>query len=384
MTTHAYIGADIFDGERRHRGMALLVESARVVGIVAETDVPDEAEATDIGGGTLAPGFVDLQVNGGAGVMFNDAPTAQTLGLIAGAHAGLGTTSLLPTLITDTPEHSRAAVEAAQKAVERGTPGIAGLHLEGPHLSVARKGAHGASFIRPINDADMALYVEAAKDLPALMLTIAPETVPPEQIATLTDAGVIVSLGHTDADFETCVTAAKAGAICSTHLFNAMSGLGNREPGCVGATLATGRLSAGLIADGIHVHPAAISAALRAKLGPGEIFLVSDAMSPAGTEQREFTLNGRRILRENGRLTLEDGTLAGADLDMAQAIRTMVNVVGCEVDVALRMATLAPANLLPKANGIGQLTEGGPADFVWLDDDLRLRGTWQAGEQVRA
>ena len=256
-------------------------------------------------------------------------------------------------------------------------PGILGLHLEGPHLSVARKGAHDAELIRAMGADDLALLCDAAARLPVLKVTLAPETVTPDQVATLVAAGVIVSLGHSDAGFGTCMAAAKAGASCVTHLFNAMSQLGNREPGLVGAALTCGGLSAGLIADGIHVHPASIRAAMAAKAGPGQVFLVSDAMSVAGSEQTEFTLNGRLIRRVAGRLTLEDGTLAGADLDQLTAVRNLVGWGITDEPRALAMATSIPADLIGVA-GYGRLTPGGPADFLHLDGS-GPPAVWQAG-----
>jgi len=374
---HAYLGADIFDGAARLRGHAMLLEGGRVSAIMAEDAIPDAAKVTRLDGGLIVPGFVDLQVNGGGGVMFNDDPSVDVLRVMARAHAGLGATAILPTLITDTARHTRAAIAAVDAARAAGVAGILGLHLEGPHLSVARKGAHDAGLIREMGADDLALICEAATRLPVLKVTLAPESVTPDQIATMVAAGVIVSLGHSDAGFETCMKAAEAGATCVTHLFNAMSQLGNREPGLVGAALTCGALSAGLIADGIHVHPATIRAALAAKAGPGRVFLVSDAMSVAGSKQREFTLNGRLIRREGGRLTLEDGTLAGADLDQLTAIRNLVGWDITSETEALAMATSIPADVIGVA-GHGRLIPGGPADFLHLDGTGRAR-VWQAG-----
>jgi N-acetylglucosamine-6-phosphate deacetylase len=376
---HAYTGADIFDGETRHRGQALLVEDGRIAAIVATDAVPDGTGVTRLDGGLIVAGFVDLQVNGGGGVMFNDDPSVAALRAMARAHAGLGATSILPTLITDTPGHTSAAIDAVAQARAQGVAGIIGLHLEGPHLSVARKGAHDPGLIRAMDADDLTRLCEAAARLPVLKVTLAPENVTPEQIATLVAAGVIVSLGHSDAGFDACMAAAGAGATCVTHLFNAMSQLGNREPGLVGAALASGAFSAGLIADGIHVHPASIRAALAAKQGPGRVFLVSDAMSVAGTTQTEFTLNGRVIRRADGRLTLEDGTLAGADLDQLTAVRNLVAWGIADEDGALAMATAIPADLIG-ADGPGRLSPGGPADFLHLTGADRPAAIWQAGQ----
>ena len=378
-----FTGADIFDGERTAPG-SLLVEDGRIAAILPPDSAVKGAHRVALDGGILAPGFVDLQLNGGGGVMFNDAPTVETLSRIAAAHAALGALTILPTLITDSPDQTRAAVDAVEGAIAAGVPGIAGLHLEGPHLSVARKGAHDPALIRRMDVGDLDFLCDAARRLPRLMVTLAPESVRDEQIATLSRAGIIVALGHTDAGFDRCLSAAKAGAHLATHLFNAMSQLGNREPGLVGTVLSTGMLNAGLIADGIHVHPETIRAALRAKAGPGEIFLVTDAMAPAGSEITRFSLNGREIRRADGRLTLADGTLAGADLSMARAIRVMCHEVGLPLDRALAMATRIPARVLGLSERAGALAEGRDADVIHLSQRLLLQRVWQKGVSVTA
>ncbi len=374
----AYTGATIFDGERLLPQHALIVAGGAVAEIVPEDAVPPALPRHPLDGGTLSPGFVDLQVNGGGGIMFNDAPTVDTLRVMARAHARLGATSILPTLITDRPDITAAAIAAAIEAVETGVPGIAGLHLEGPHLSVARKGAHDPTLIRPMEDDDLDRLVAAARRLPALMVTVAPESVNPQQIAAMTGAGIHVSLGHTDCSFDEARTAAAAGARCVTHLFNAMSQMGNREPGVVGAALATPELSAGLIADLIHVHPEVIRAALAAKRGPGRIFLVSDAMATAGSDLDHFTLNGRRIERRDGRLTLTDGTLAGADLDLATAVRNIAGL-GVPLETALAMATTVPAALIGHD---ARLAPGARADILHLDADGAIAAVWQGGVAI--
>lgn len=381
MTRTLYRGADVFDGERLGPG-ALLVEGGRIAAILPAGAAAPGAGVVDLPGGMLAPGFVDLQVNGGGGVMFNDAPDVATLARIAAAHARLGTLALMPTLITDTPETTRAAVAAVAQAVAEGVPGIAGLHLEGPHLSLARKGAHDPALIRPMTADDLGFLLDAARKLPRLLLTIAPESVDTEQIFAMANAGIVVSLGHSDAGFDACRAGFAAGARMVTHLFNAMSQLGNREPGLVGAALDTGGVSAGLIADGIHVHAATIRAALAAKAGPGGLFLVTDAMAPAGTGMQAFRLNGREIRRADGRLTLADGTLAGADLDMARALAVLTRDVGVALDRALAMATSVPARVLGLGDHHGSLAPGRAADFVHLAPDLSLNSVWRGGERL--
>jgi N-acetylglucosamine-6-phosphate deacetylase len=371
MNMRALIGADIFDGINLHKDKALILDGASVQGILALSKVPSGCERVELNGGTVLPGFVDLQVNGGGGVMFNDETSPDGLVAIAQAHAKTGTRALLPTLITDTPERTRAAVDAVEAAIAASVPGIVGIHLEGPHLSVARKGAHDADLIRPMEQDDEDFLIQTAARLPNVMVTVAPESVTPAQIARLDRAGVVVSLGHTECTFAQANAAFAAGARCVTHLFNAMSQITAREPGLVGATLASGAVSAGLICDNIHVHASSMSIALTAKQVPGEIFLVTDAMSPVGSSITEFFLNGRRVLRKDGRLVLEDGTLAGADLTLPQAISILVEMVGIAPDQALRMATSAPAKLLRKPQEFGQFTVGANANAIWLGADYK-------------
>ena len=377
----ALVGSRIFDGEAWHDDAALVVRDSAIEAIVARAKIPAGTEIVGTGGGILAPGFVDLQVNGGGGVMLNDHPTVEGIETICRAHAPFGTTALLPTLITDTVEVTAAAVAAGAEAARRKLPGFLGLHLEGPHLALSRKGAHHPALIRPMDEAALAALVSAREALPVLLTTLAPESASPQQIRVLKDAGLVVSLGHSDASLTMAGEAAGAGASMVTHLFNAMSQIGNREPGLAGAALHDGRLSAGLIADGIHVDAATIGIALRAKAGPGRIFLVTDAMATIGTDMTSFELNGREIRRENGRLTLADGTLAGADLDIISAVRFVHRTIGVELGEALRMASLYPAQAVGQAR-LGRLTPGAAANIVALSDGLDVRGVWIGGAEV--
>ena len=378
----ALTGARIFDGDNWHEGSALVVRDGLVEAIVRQGALPSDVRVVDAGGGMLVPGFVDIQVNGGGGVMLNDHPDAASIETICRAHAPFGTTALLATLITDTPAITAAAIAAGEAAALRKVPGFLGLHLEGPHLSIARKGAHDPALIRPMTDADQAMLIAARRKLPVLLTTVAPESVEPARVAALAKAGVVVSLGHSDTSYLRAKTFAEAGASVVTHLFNAMSQIGNREPGLAGTAIDVGSLSAGLIADGIHVHPATIRIALDAKQGPGKIVLVTDAMAPIGTDMTSFTLNGRTIYRKDGSLRLADGTLAGADLDMISAIRFLHGVVGVELSEALRMASLYPAQAIGQSHRLGRFANGTAADIVALSDDLGIGSVWIGGEKV--
>ena len=373
-------GARVFDGERFHERRAVLVQDGTVIDLVAVDAIPSHAAQIALDGGILAPGFVDLQVNGGGGVMLNDAPMAATIATIAQAHRPFGTTALLPTLITDTDATCAAAIEAAAEAVGS-IPGAIGLHLEGPHLAPSRKGAHRAALMRPMNESDADRLIAARARTGVLLVTVAVEQAPPAMIRRLADAGIVVSIGHSDAGYDAACAAFDAGARCVTHLFNAMSQLGNREPGLVGAALASGAVSCGVIADGHHVHPETLRVALAAKRGPGRLFLVTDAMATVGSDIDGFLLGGVAVRRSGGRLTLADGTLAGADVDMAASIRFVVETLDVPLEEALRMASLYPAMLIGDAVR-GRIGSGGHADLVHFDDGLVVRHVWTHGECI--
>ncbi len=332
----------------------------------------------DLEGGWLLPGFIDTQVNGGGGVLFNDDPSVETIRRIGAAHARFGTTAFLPTLISDTIERIDQAMRATEQAIAAGVPGVVGIHIEGPFLNPARKGTHDAARFLRLDAAAIALLGSLATG--RTMVTLAPEMTTPDDIRALVRAGVIVSAGHTDADYPTMRDAFAAGVTGVTHLFNAMSPLHHREPGVVGATLENQQAYAGLIVDGRHVAPAALRIALAAR--PRTRFmLVTDAMSPVGTDADHFDLQGKTIRIENGVCVEENGTLAGSALDMAEAVRNAVEMLGMTVAEAAIMASSAPAAFLSLA-GRGVLSPGGRADLVWLDADLRPRGTWIGGLPV--
>lgn len=374
----------IFDGADWAEDSAILVEDGKIAGIARQSALHAGMGIVDAGGGMIVPGFIDLQVNGGGGVMLNDDQSVEGIRQICAAHAKFGTTALLPTLITDTRDITAAAIDAGLKAAAAGIPGFLGLHLEGPHLSVARKGTHHPDLIRPMEDSDLIRLLAIAKSFDALMITVAPENTTLEQVRALAQSGFTVSLGHTNAAYETAQAYVNAGARTVTHLFNAMSPLENRSPGLVGAALDLGLLSTGIIADGFHVHPATMRSALRAKQGPGHIFIVTDAMSTIGTDLDGLSLNGRQIYRKDGRLTLADGTLAGADIDMLSSVLFVHRQLGVAFEEAVRMASLYPAKAVGLSGRKGQLKAGHDADFVILTDDYELKSTWIGGNKVFA
>jgi len=372
-------GARIFDGGNWHEGKVLLVEGDRFAGIVAPGEVPADARNVDYDGQWIVPGFIDLQVNGGGGAQFGDVTSLEAIRTITSAHARFGTTKLLPTLITDTPETTELALEAGRAAHAARVPGYLGLHLEGPHLSLARKGAHDPALIRPMQPDDVERLLRHRADVGVLLTTLAPENATLQQVETLTQAGILVSIGHTDTTARTAQSYFAAGAAMVTHLFNAMSPLTHREPGLVGAALNAPQVYAGLIADGYHVDPIAMGIALRAKMGPARIFLVTDAMSPIGTDMTGLMLNGRQIFRRDGRLTLADGTLAGADIDMLGCMRTATRLLGLPIEDVLRMASLYPAEAVRLGDAHGRIEAGFVADFVALSPALDHVATWIDG-----
>lgn len=370
-----FCGATVFDGTCLHPGASLVVDSGRVTALTA---TPPEGDVVRLDGGILCPGLIDLQVNGGGGRMVDGHTDLSMLRHICGAHLSLGSTGILPTLITDTPEATSRVIAAGVQAARADVPGFLGLHLEGPHLDARRKGAHDAALIRPMTEDDLAMLIGAARHLPSLMVTLAPASVTNDQIARLAAAGVVVSLGHADCTHAEARAALAAGAGCATHLFNAMSQLGHREPGLVGAILESA-LPCGVIADGIHVSDTALKIALTAK--PTGLFLVSDSMLFAGSNLTEFTLHARRVVRKDGRLTLEDGTLAGADLTLPQAIAHVI-ALGFAPERALALATSAPAAAIGRGDTVGHLLPGRIADMVHLTQDFRLNRVWSAGKPI--
>ncbi|MDQ0560693.1 N-acetylglucosamine-6-phosphate deacetylase [Rhizobium mesoamericanum] len=381
MARKIFSGARIFDGQRFHDNKALIVSDGRVESIAAAGDLP-EGEHTRFEGGVLSAGFIDAQVNGGGGRMLNDEPSAASMYIIADGHRPYGTTALLPTLITDTSDATAAAIEAAKKAVKTNR-GVAGLHLEGPHLAPARKGAHLAELMRPVEDKDVKAFIAAKEAIGTLLVTMAAEQVTAKQVRELSEAGVTVSIGHSDCSSEAAEARFDAGARGVTHLFNAMSQLGHRTPGLVGAAIDHPSVWCGIIADGHHVDPKALRTALRAKRGEGKLFFVTDAMSLVGSEQDSFTLNGRTVRRERGdfcsKLVLSDGTLAGSDVDMASTIRYGVTYLELTLAEALRMATLYPARFL-RLEDRGDLSPGSRADLAHLTDALDVTRTFISGE----
>ncbi|WP_377511265.1 N-acetylglucosamine-6-phosphate deacetylase [Octadecabacter sp. R77987] len=354
----------LFDGTVVQRGKALQLSGGRVVKVA---DAPADAVAVT---GLVTPGFVDLQVNGGGGIMLNTTPTHDGIAGILAAHRGLGTVAVMPTVITDHPDVLDKAADAAIAA--KGLHGFVGLHIEGPHISVARRGTHAAQYVRPFDDRTMETVMRLRAQGIAVMITLAPENATATQVATLVQNGVVVSIGHTDATAEELRILMAAGATCATHLFNAMSPMLGRAPGAVGAVI-NSDCYAGIICDGHHVADEIVGMAIRARPTAGRMMLVSDAMATVGGPD-EFTLYGQTIRLQDGRLVNEEGSLAGAHVTQALGVQRLVVRTGTPLETALAMATTVPADCMGRPD-LGGLMGRGADDLVVLDaDTLDYRG----------
>jgi N-acetylglucosamine-6-phosphate deacetylase len=374
-TTQAVAADHIFDGMTLRHKAAVLFDGEDIVGIVPQADLPRGTPVHQMPQGAwLAPGFIDIQVNGGGDVLFNDSPTPEAVATIVRAHRKFGTTGLLPTFISDAAEKMPAAIAAVQTAIDR-EPGVLGIHLEGPFISPERPGVHDAQLIRSITPSDLALLTAKRKGV--TLMTLAPEQMPTGAIAQLVKAGVRVSLGHSMATYEQTRAAMGEGMTGFTHLFNAMPPILSRQPGPIAAALESPDVFYGLIVDGEHVAPASLRVALR---GAGRPMLVTDAMPPVGGSRRSFALYGNEITVSNGQLRRKDGTLAGAFLTMAQAVNNCVQMLGLPLEEALRLASCNPAGFLGLGGRLGQLARGFRADMVaFHPEKIDVIETWVAG-----
>ncbi|MFL9584252.1 N-acetylglucosamine-6-phosphate deacetylase [Stenotrophomonas sp. AB1(2024)] len=363
--------------------LAVVIEAGRISALVSDAapQLGNAAEQVDLGGGWLLPGFIDAQVNGGGGVLFNNSPDVESLRTLAAAHRRFGTTALLPTLISDDVQVMRKAIDATRQAIADGVPGVIGIHLEGPYIAPARKGTHDANKFRVPDAAEIAMA--ASLDNGVTLLTLAPERVPLESIRALVERGVIVAAGHTAATYEEARAGLDAGIRGFTHLYNAMSPLTGREPGAVGAALEDRGSWVGIIADGVHVHPASLRVALATK-PQGKVMLVTDAMPPVGADNPSYELYGEVITAVDGVVRNAAGSLAGSALDMATAVRNTVQLLGLSLEEAARMASRYPAQFLNVDDRLGEIAQGYQADLVLLDDALQVRATWIAGQREDA
>ena len=381
MTVQALVGADILLPDGIVADSALLEDGARIVKVARRDRLPAGCTQFALEGGWLLPGFIDTQVNGGGDVLFNDQPDAQGIRTIAQAHRRFGTTGLLPTLISDDAAVVDAAIAAGEDALIQGMPGILGVHIEGPHLNPVKKGIHDASKFTVIDPAVLERLTRPT--VGRRIVTLAPELAPPGTIGVLAKAGVLVVAGHSLANYDQTVAALAEGLAGFTHLFNAMTQMGSREPGMVAAALLDRNSHFGLIVDGLHVHPAALRVALAAR-GLGGVMLVTDAMPPVGGARAHFTLMGQSVQVVDGTCRGPDGTLAGSALSMAQAFRNAMDMLGCSMVEASRMASGNPARFLRLEGETGAIAPGLRADLVHLDGDRRVQRTWIGGQLSEA
>jgi len=357
-------------------GLAVRLRGDRIAGVGSRDDIAAGARVRDLAGALLLPGFIDVQVNGGGGVLFNEAPTAATIARIGAAHRRFGTTGFLPTLISDDLAVVKSAIDATREAMATGVPGVLGVHIEGPFLNVTRRGIHDASKLRRTDESSFALL--SSLGVGRTLVTLAPEATSLEMIDRLVKAGVIVSAGHTDAPYAAVRAALDHGLTGFTHLFNAMSPLTSREPGAVGAALEDQQAWCGIIVDGVHVDPVVLKLALR--LRPAARFnLITDAMSSVGSGQSSFQLQGKTIRVRDGACFDDAGTLAGSALDMAGAVKNAVSMLGLTLADASRMASRNPAEFLGLDHELGRIAQGCLADLVLLGDDLTVLDTWIRG-----
>jgi N-acetylglucosamine-6-phosphate deacetylase len=374
----ALSGARIFDGFQIHEDTALLVNNEKIVGVTLITDIPDDFELVELEGGLLAPGFIDLQINGAGGVQFNNAPSVDTLETMANAMAPFGVTRILPTIITDDPEITRQAIESAMKA-EKQIAGILGIHVEGPFFSPRKNGVHQLEKIRKISKDDWS-WLDQLANIPSI-LTLAPEQVSTQDITKLVQRGIRICAGHTNAKYKDILSAHHSGLSGFTHLFNAMRPMTGREPGVVGAALSMKNTWAGMIADGIHVHDASMKLAINAK-DYEKIFLVSDAMATAGSDTKFFELYGETIQETDGRLVNSEGKLAGSAITLHDAVKYCITQLNLPEEHVLAMASRVPAEYMQLQHLYGSFKTDCLADICLLNDDLSIRRVWQAGNEI--
>ena len=371
MTQQTISVETLFDGEKFRQYQTLYIEQGRIKAIDKTPSVlPTKS-------GILVPGYIDTQVNGGGGKLFNHSPDLETLKIITKTHQQFGTTGCLPTLVTDSLEKMQQAADAIALAIQDPSLGVLGIHFEGPHLSSEKKGVHSESFIRKISKAELSIF--ARRDIGKVVVTVAPEMVSAAEIKSLTDIGVIVSLGHSNASIEQTNEALDAGATGFTHLFNAMSPFESRKPGMVGAALLHEKSFAGVILDGIHVHPESVKLAVKSK---PNMMLVTDAMPPVGCNEETFEFFGETIVKSGSKLTNNDGQLAGSALNMAQAVSNAEKLIGLGLAEAINLASRNPARFLGLAKDYGSLKIGQKANMVLLNNEREVQNIWINGNDL--
>jgi N-acetylglucosamine-6-phosphate deacetylase len=377
MTPVALVGATLVGPDQLLPGRAVVIERGRIRSLVPIAALPRDCARVELDGGLLLPGFIDIQVNGGGGVLLNDAPTVEGLEAIAEAHRAFGSTGVTPTLISAELGLVRRAIEATETALAAGVPGVIGLHVEGPFLNLAKRGVHDPAALRDLDGEAIELLTTPTRG--RRIVTLAPERAAAGAIRALADAGVLVCAGHSLAGYDAAMAALDEGLAGYTHLFNAMTQMDARAPGLVGAALSDRRGYFGLIVDEWHVHPASLRVALAAG-GADRAMLVTDAMPIVGAGLDRFRLGDLEVRVQNGACRTLDGTLAGSSLDMAAAMRNAMTLMGADVVAASRMASGNPARFLRLDDERGAIVTGSRADLVHLNEAMRVRQVWIGGE----
>ena len=376
----ALTNCDIYTGDEVLSEHALVVSDGTITDVIPFRDVPSDVEVLNLDGQSVAPGFIDLQVNGGGDALFNDDPSRDQIRRIVLAHRQFGTTDILPTYITGPVDGMLSAIGAVEQYEADGLEGVLGIHFEGPAINAAKAGVHDKHWIRTDHLEELlTVYHRASERLQAVLVTLAPEVVGHEFVHELRSCGVRVAAGHTDATGEQITAALDQGLSLGTHVWNAMSPLTSRDPGVVGALLHDDRVWCDFIADGYHVDFTTLSIAVRAK-PRGRAFLVTDAMSPVGGKRGGYRLGPFDVRVEEGRCVTEDGTLAGSALDLATAVRNCIQIMGVPKDEALRMASLYPAQYLGVDDRLGRIRRGYKAHIAVFDNEIHVSNVLVEGE----
>ncbi|WP_192822871.1 N-acetylglucosamine-6-phosphate deacetylase [Rufibacter sp. LB8] len=376
---YALTNGTIYSGYTTAQGYAVLFENGQILDLVQTDEIPEDFIKLDANGGIICPGFVDLQVNGGGGVYFTQYPTLESLNTIRDAHLQFGTTSFLPTVISAFQDKILQTIDAVHLAMQQSPSTFLGMHLEGPFFSPEKPGAHDTACIRTATHEELDVLLEAGKDV-ITYLTLAPECVEEGVLKRLAESGIVLSAGHSMATYDQALHFFNNGVTAVTHLYNAMSGIDTKQPGLAAATLDYGQAWTGIIVDGHHCHPYAVR--LAKKMLAEKLFLVSDCAACVGSDIPFTDFGNFKSFYRNGRCETEDGRLAGSALTMLEAVQNTVNMVGLEVDEAIRMATLYPAQVMKLENRVGQLVPGAAANLVVLGQDLQLQQVWVDGQEV--
>ncbi|BBM35324.1 N-acetylglucosamine-6-phosphate deacetylase [Pseudoleptotrichia goodfellowii] len=376
--------AKIFDGEKFTDKDAVVIEDKKIKKVANTSELSEEElknhEVVDINGMILSPGFLDLQINGCGGVLFNDDISRKALEIMNETNKRFGCTSFLPTLITSPDEKIEKALDLIKEMQDKEEIGVLGLHIEGPYISVEKKGIHRPEYIRILSDEMIQKIADAGPEVTKI-ITIAPEKAKVEHLKTLKNAGLNIAVGHTNATYEECMEK-KEYFNCATHLYNAMSPLESRNPGVIGFLFNNDTTNCGIIIDGFHMeYP---SAEIAKKILKERLYLVTDAVSPAGTDNMtEFMFEGNRVLYENGRCYSPLGTLGGSALVMIDGVKNLVQHVHVSQEEALRMATSYPAKAISVNDRYGYIKEGYIADLTYFDDNYKVKGTVAKGNLTK-